>query len=67
MEADVIKTRVVLSWQDASAHWKDEYASRYNKAVIVELENTLDRIRSASAQLSDDIYAALAELNEFYD
>ena len=67
MEASVIKSKVETTWQDASAQWKDEYASRYRTAVITELENTLDRIRNTSEQLNETIGATLSSLQKFND
>lgn len=67
MDANIIKSRVDATWQDASTCWKDEYASRYRVAVVTELENTLDRIRNTSMQLSDSINIALASLREIED
>jgi hypothetical protein len=67
MNTDVIKSRIDIAWQDASSFWKDEYASRYKAAVIIDLDNTLDRINKASTQMGEAIYTALANLNEFND
>ena len=65
METGVIKAKVETAWQDASARWKDECASRYRTAVIAELGNTLDRIRNTSEQLNEAADSALSNLREF--
>jgi hypothetical protein len=65
MDADVIIAKVYTSWQDATHHWKDEYASRFRTAVISELEHTLGKIRNTTVQLSEATEAALSALQEF--
>ena len=65
MEANLISSNVDAAWQDASAYWKDNYASRYRIAVIVELENSLSRINNSSKQLNDVIDDMLSSLRQF--
>jgi hypothetical protein len=65
MDVDVITTRVDTTWQDATRHWKDEYASRFRTAVISELENILGKIRNTTVQLSEATEDALSALQEF--
>lgn len=65
MDANTIKAQVEETWQDASVLWKDEYATRYKIAVINELENTLDQIQKATAQLNAAIDSTLSGLREF--
>jgi hypothetical protein len=67
VDANVIKDKVEIVWQETSAHWKDEFAARYRVAVISELENTLGRINNTSAQLNEAIDNALSSLLEFND
>jgi len=67
MEADVIKAKIENAWADVSSNWKDEYAARYQAAVIKELENTLVNIRNVSMQLNDLIKATLSNLRDFND
>lgn len=65
MEPRVIKSKINDLWLDASAQWKDEYASRFQIAVIGELENTLNSINCLYAQLRDSINDTLDGLREF--
>jgi hypothetical protein len=61
----VIKAHIDEAWRDASAHWKDEHASRYKTAVIDELESTLDNLQKTSGRLDESIDVALLSLREF--
>jgi hypothetical protein len=65
MEANVIKAQIDEAWRDASASWKDEYATRYKTAVISELESTLDHLQKTSNQLNEAIDTVLSSLREF--
>jgi hypothetical protein len=65
LEAGVIKSKVETTWQDASACWKDDYATRFSVAVIAELKDILDRIRNTSEQLNEAVNSAISSLREF--
>jgi hypothetical protein len=65
MEANVIKAHIAEAWLDASASWKDEYASSYKTAVIDELESALDNLQKTSGQLGESIDTVLSSLREF--
>jgi hypothetical protein len=65
MDAEVIIARVDTAWQDATRRWKDEYASRFQTAVISGLEHTLGKIRNTTVQLSEATEAVLGALREF--
>lgn len=67
MQIEDVKKNVENLWSDASASWQDDMSKKYRAAIIDQMENLLNSMRSSCSQLtlaSEDALRRLKEIQE---
>lgn len=64
MEIEKIKKSINDSWSETSAKWNDQYAVRFEKSIIVNLENILDEIQESSNKLEENFEETIDKIKK---